>query len=79
MRIQKFIKSVKSSLVLKNRNNENKKKSLEILLKKLNQKQKSIMKSVELSLENKELKEELKIISVLIRKGNSQLANLSHI
>jgi len=77
MRLQTFMTSIKSSLVLKDLKKENKRKSLKILLEKLNRKQISIIRSLESSLENKELKEELSIISLLIKKGNSQLANLS--
>lgn len=77
MRLQTFVKSIKSSLVLKDLKKEEKKESLKILLEKLNRKQKSIIKSLESSLENKDLREELSIISLLIKKGNSQLASLS--
>ena len=77
MRLQTFMKSIKSSLVLKDLKKEEKKESLKILLEKLNRKQKNIIRSLESSLENKELKEELNITSLLIKKANSQLANLS--
>lgn len=77
MGIQNFVKSIKSSLVLKDSKNEDKKKSLKILIEKLQHRQKSMMKSLESSQENKELKEELQIVSLQIKKGNRLLTNLS--
>lgn len=77
MGIQKFIKSVKSSLVLKDFKKEDKKKSLTILMEKLNRRKNIIMKSLESSRENKELQEELHIITLQIQKGNKLLTDLS--
>jgi len=77
MGIQKFIKSVKSCLVLKDFKKEDKKKSLTILMEKLNRRKNIIMKSLESSRENKELQEELHIITLQIQKGNKLLTDLS--
>jgi len=77
MGIKKLIESIESTLGLKNLKQENKKKSLKSLMEKLNRKQKIIEKSLESSPKNKELKEELQIVSLLIKKVKQQLAKLS--
>ena len=46
-------------------------------MEKLNRKQKIIEKSLESSPKNKELKEELYVLSLLIKKVKQQLAKLS--
>lgn len=79
MGIKNFIKSVKSSLGLKDFKKEGKKKSLKALLKKLKIRKISIEKSLKSSLKTKEKKgfqEELEIISLQIKKGNNLLDNL---
>ena len=79
MNIKKFIKSVKSTLGLKGFNQEGKKKSLKELLKKLNKRKKSITSFLKRSLDKKkekELKEELDIISLQIKKGKKILYKL---
>lgn len=79
MGIKKFIEHVKSSLGLKNFKKEGKKKSLKDLLKKLNTRKKNIAKSLETPLgkkEKKELEEELKIVSLQIKKGKKILYKL---
>lgn len=77
MGIKKLRESIESTLGLKNLKQENKKKSLKSLMEKLNRKQKIIEKSLESSPKNKELKEELQIVSLLIKKVKQQLAKLS--
>jgi hypothetical protein len=77
MGIKKLIERIESTLGLKNLKQENKKKSLKSLMEKLNRKQKIIEKSLESSPKNKELKEELQIVSLLIKKVKQQLAKLS--
>lgn len=77
MGIKKLIKSIESVLGLKSSKQENKKKSLKSLIEKLNKRQKIITELLESSPKNKELKEELQIVSLLIKKGNKQLTNLS--
>jgi len=77
--IKKFIENVKSSLGLKDLKKEGKKKSLKDLLKKLNTRKKNITKLLKASLgkkEKKELKEELEIISLQIKKGKKILYKL---
>ncbi|RLA77146.1 MAG: hypothetical protein DRG30_01020 [Epsilonproteobacteria bacterium] len=79
MDIKKFIKSVKSTLGLKGFNQEGKKKSLKELLKKLNRRKKSVTELLKTSLdekEEKELKEELEIVSLQIKKGKKILYKL---
>ena len=79
MDINKFIKSVKSTLDLKGFNQEGKKKSLKELLKKLNRRKKSITELLKTSLDDKkekELKEELAIVSLQIKKGKKILYKL---
>lgn len=72
MGIKKFIKKVKHTLGLNDYKVEDKKASLKDLLKKLNERKRSINKSLETSLrkkEKKELEEELEIVSFQIKKG----------
>ena len=79
MGLKKFIKSVKSTLRLKDFNQEGKKKSLKELLKKLNSRKKSITASLKVTedkKEKKELEEELDIISLQIKKGKKILYKL---
>lgn len=79
MGLKKFIKQAKHTLGLDNCAVEGKKKSLKALLKKLNSRKKSIHKSLESSLgkkERKELKEELEIVSLQIKKGKKILREL---
>lgn len=79
MGIKKFIKQVKNTLGLKDYEIEGKKKSLKVLLKKLNERKKSINKSLKTSLgkkEKKELLEELEIVSLQIKKGKKILHEL---
>ena len=79
MNLKKFIKSVKSTLGLKGFSQEGKKKSLKELLKKLNRRKKSITTSLKTTLGNKEereLKEELEIVSLQIKKGKKILYKL---
>ena len=79
MGIKKFIKSVKSTLGLEDYNQENKKKSLKDLLKKLNKRKKSITALLKTPLDEKkekELKEELDIVSLQIKKGKKILYKL---
>ncbi len=79
MGLKKFIKSVKSTLGLKDFNQEGKKKSLKELLKKLNKRKKSItasLKATEDKKEKKELTEELDIVTLQIKKGKKILYKL---
>ncbi len=79
MGLQKFMKSVQSTLGLKGFNQEGKKKSLKELLKKLNRRKKSITELLKTSLDEKkekELKEELAIVSLQIKKGKKILYKL---
>ena len=79
MGIKKFIKSVKSTLGLKDFNQEGKKKALKALLKKLNSRKKSLVASLETPMSKKEeneLKEELEIITLQIKKGKKILYKL---
>lgn len=80
MGTNKFIKSVQSSLGLKDYKKEGKKKSLKDLLKKLHTRKTSIIKSLGSSLgkkEKKEFQEDLDIISLQIKKGEKLLYDLS--
>ncbi len=79
MGIKKFIKNVKSSLGLEDFKKEGKKKSIKALLKKLNKRKKDITKKLKSSLnkkEEKELQEELNILSLQIKKGKEILYKL---
>lgn len=79
MGIKKFIKKVKHTLGLNDYAIEGKKKSLKDLLKRLRERKSNINKSLEASLEKKErkeLKEELEIVSLQIKKGKKILHEL---
>jgi len=79
MGIKKFIKNAKQSLGLHDCETEGKKKKLKALLKKLRERKKSITRSLEASLgkkEKKDLEEELKIVSLQIKKGKNILHEL---
>jgi len=79
MSIKKFIKNVKHTLGLNGYAVEGKKKSLKVLLKKLKERKKSIDRSLKSSLgkkETKELKEELEIVNLQIKKGENILHEL---
>ena len=78
MGIKKFIKKVKSTLGLDDYEIEGKKKSLKDLIKKLNNRKKSIKKSLETAnkKEKKELHEELEIVTCQIKKGKKILHDL---
>ena len=78
MGINKFIKKVKSTLGLTDYEVEGKKKSLKGLIKKLNTRKKSIVKSLESAnkKEKKELNEELEIVVCQIKKGKKILHDL---
>jgi sortase (surface protein transpeptidase) len=79
MGFKKFIKKVKHTLGLNDYAVEGKKKSLKDLLKKLNKRKRSINKALKNPLdkkEKKELKEELEIVSLQIKKGKKILHEL---
>ena len=79
MGIKKFIKKVKHMLGLNDYEIEGKKKSLKDLLKRLRERKRDINESLEASLvkkERKELKEELEIVSLQIKKGKKILHDL---
>lgn len=79
MGFKKFIKKVKHTLGLNDYAVEGKKKSLKALLKKLNERKRNINKSLKNTLgkkEKKELKEELEIVSLQIKKGKKILHKL---
>ncbi len=79
MGLKKFIKKVKHTLGLNDYAVEGKKKSLKDLLKKLNKRKRSINKALKSPLdkkEKKELKEELEIVSLQIKKGKKILHEL---
>ncbi len=76
MGVAKFINSVKESLGLDEFKKKGKKKSITSLLKKLNARKEKIKKALDKKAEKKvvkELKEELVIISIQIKKGNKIL------
>ena len=80
MNIVKFIDSVKESLGLDEFEKSGKKKSITSLLKKLNTRKEKIGKSLEKELgkkAKKELKEELDIITLQIKKGEKILDKLN--
>ncbi len=83
MGVVKFINSVKESLGLDELKKKGKKKSISSLLKKLNARKEKIEKSLSIKVEKKdkkavkELKEELAIVSVQIKKGNKILDKLN--
>lgn len=79
MGFEKFIKKVKHTLGLNDYVVEGKKKSLKDLLKKLNKRKRSINKALKNPLdkkEKKELKEELEIVCLQIKKGKKILHEL---
>ena len=79
MGLKKFIKSVQSTLGLEEFSEEGKKKALKVLLKKLNNRKKSInaaLKSTKSKKEENELKEELEIVKLQIKKGKKILYRL---
>ena len=79
MGIKKFIKSVQSTLGLEEFNEEGKKKAIKALLKKLGSRKKSInaaLKAAKSKKEENELKEELEIVKVQIKKGKKILYKL---
>lgn len=83
MGVEKFINSVKESLGLDEFKKKGKKKSIKSLLEKLNSRKEKIEKALSIKVEKKdkkavkELKEELAIISVQIKKGNKILDKLN--
>ena len=78
MGIKKFIKNVKSTLNLTDYEIEGKKKALKDLIKKLNNRKKTIKKSLETvsKKDKKELNEELEIVTCQIKKGKKILHSL---
>ena len=79
MNVKKFIESVKESLGLDELEESGKKKSIKSLLKKLRSRKEKIVKKLEKKLDKKEkneLKEELDIISLQIKKGEKILNKL---
>lgn len=79
MGIKKFIKKLNHTLGSDNDVIENKKKALKDLLKKLNERKKIIKKSLKKPLDSKEeieLKEELDIVSLQLKKGKKMLHSL---
>ena len=80
MGIKKFINSVKESLGLDEFEKAGKKKSIKNLLEKLKSRKEKLNKIVKKNLdkkEKKELKEELLIITLQIKKGEKILDNLN--
>jgi hypothetical protein len=75
MGIKKFIKSVRESLDIQKIKVSNKKKSLKIVLKKLIKRKQDLKKNIKQN-SNKELKEELDIILIHIKKGKKILEKL---
>ena len=81
MGIKHFIRNEKSTLGLKDFKRENKKKSLNSLLKSLKSRKRTITNALELSLKKKEIKEfkeEIDILSLHIRKGEKLLYDLNN-
>ena len=81
MGIKHLIKNVQSTLGLKDFKKENKKKSLNALLKSLKSRKKTIIHALESSLKKKEIKEfqeEIDILSLQIRKGEKLLYDLNN-
>ncbi len=79
MRAKKFIKGVKAFLRLGDYKVEGKKKAIKDLLKKLSRRKIVVKKMLEGSLEKgrkKELKEELEILTLEIKKGKKILYKL---
>ncbi|BAF72078.1 hypothetical protein [Sulfurovum sp. NBC37-1] len=80
MGVKKFINSVKELLGLEGFEVEGKKKSIRRLLEKLKSKKEMLEKESKKKMgkkESKELKEELTIISLQIKKGEKILARLN--
>jgi hypothetical protein len=79
MGVKKFIKSIKKFLNVAEFETEKKKKSVKGLLKLLNKRKRTLKKQLELDLEKKEkkeLKEDLEIVSLEIKKGKAILYKL---
>jgi len=79
MGMKKFIRSVQSTLGLEEFNQESKKKALKVLLKKLNSRKKRLnasLKTTRNKKEENELKEELAIVKLQIKKGKKILYKL---
>ncbi len=79
MSVKKFIKKVITSLGLGDYKVEGKKKAIKDLLKKLNKRKRTIKQSLKNASQKKqqrELKEELEIISLEIKKGKEILYKL---
>jgi len=77
--MKKFIRSVQSTLGLEEFDQESKKKALKVLLKKLSSRKKGIhasLKTVGSKKEENELKEELEIVKLQIKKGKKILYKL---
>ncbi len=82
MSIKKFIKQVKRILLLNNFEQKGKKKSLKILLEKLEARKRVLRKIPRKALtikERKALKEEEEILSLQIKKGKKILKELQSI
>ena len=80
MGVKKFIENVKESLGLDEFKKAGKKKSIKRLLEKLKSKKEILDKTAKKKLdkkEKKELKEELAIITLQIKKGNKMLDKLN--
>ncbi len=80
MGIKKFISGVEESLGLDESNKSSKRKSIKRLLKKLQEKKDKLTESLGKNLDSKDLKEkkeELKIISIHIKKGEKILKELN--
>jgi len=74
---KKFITKLRSSFALNDVNAEKKRKSLQVLLEKLNKRRISIMKSMGTTLEKQKLQEDLDIITLHIKKAEKLLHSLS--
>lgn len=77
MKVKKFIDNIKEYLELHEFEKKSKKKSVKILLKKLKLKYADIAKDLEAKPEEKELIEELDIISLHIKKAEKILEKLN--
>lgn len=81
MGIKKFIDSVQDFLGLDDFGEQGKKKSIKSLLKKLEKREKDIKKKLDKNTnkdEKSQLKEELEIVSVQIKKGKKYLEKLEN-
>lgn len=76
MSTKQFLQSLQSSFAVHDKKKERKKKSLQKLLGKLKKRKRSILKSLDISLHNKELQEDLNIVSLHIKKGEKILNDL---